>query len=61
MKCNVGSVDRILRIVIGLAVAIAGVVFSSYWGVVGIVILATRVFGYCIPYHLLGINTNKKK
>lgn len=61
MKCNVGSTDRIIRIVIGLIVAIAGVVFSSYWGLIGIVVLATGVFGYCLPYKLLNINTNKKE
>lgn len=61
MKCNVGPIDRIIRIVIGLVVAIVGVIFSSYWGIVGIVILATGLFGYCLPYNLLNINTNKKK
>lgn len=59
MKCNVGPIDRIIRIVIGLIVAILGVVFSSYWGVAGIVIMATGVFGYCLLYSLLGISTSK--
>lgn len=60
MKCNVGPVDRILRIVIGLIVAIVGVIFSSYWGIAGIVLLATGLFGYCLPYSFLNINTAKK-
>lgn len=61
MKSNVGSVDRIIRIVIGLIVAVTGVIFESYWGLAGIVIMATGVFGYCALYPLLNINTNKKK
>jgi len=60
MKCNVGKTERIIRIVIGLGIAIAGVIFESYWGLIGIVALATGIFGYCPPYALLNINTNKK-
>jgi len=59
MKCNVGSIDRVIRIVIGLGIAIGGVVFESYWGLIGIVILATGVFRYCLLYTMLKINTNK--
>lgn len=61
MKPNVGPIDRLIRIIIGLAIAIIGIIFKSYWGVVGIVILGTGVFGYCLLYSFLGINTNKKK
>lgn len=60
MKSNVGRIDRIIRIVIGLIVAIAGVIFESYWGLVGIGILATGVFGYCALYSVLKINTSKQ-
>ena len=59
MKCNVGSIDRIIRIVIGLGLAIGGVIFESYWGLIGIPILATGVFRYCLVYSLLNINTSK--
>ncbi|MBW8326727.1 MAG: DUF2892 domain-containing protein [Prolixibacteraceae bacterium] len=61
MKCNVGSIDRVFRIVIGLGLAIGGVVFESYWGLIGIVILATGIFRYCLIYSLLKINTNKEE
>ncbi len=60
MKCNVGPIDRIIRIVIGLVVAVVGVIYSSYWGVVGIGIMATGVFGYCAIYSILNIRTTKK-
>jgi len=61
MKCNLGKIDRIIRIVIGLAIAIAGVIFESYWGLVGIALMATGVFGYCLLYMPFKINTNKKE
>lgn len=61
MKPNVGPIDRLIRIIIGLAIAIIGIIFKSYWGVAGIVILGTGVFGYCLLYSLFGINTAKKK
>lgn len=60
MKCNIGSTDRVLRIVGGLIVAISGIIFESYWGLIGVALLATAVFSYCPLYPLLGINTNKK-
>lgn len=60
MKSNVGSLDSIIRIVIGLGIAIGGIIFESYWGLLGIPILATGVFRYCLLYPLLGINTKKE-
>jgi hypothetical protein len=61
MKSNVGSTDRIIRLVIGLGIAIGGVIFESYWGLIGIAILATGVFGYCGIYAILNINTLAKE
>lgn len=61
MKCNVGSTDRIIRIVLGLGIAIGGVIFESYWGLIGVVLLATAVFRFCPLYTLLGINTDRKE
>ncbi|MDP2338694.1 MAG: DUF2892 domain-containing protein [Bacteroidota bacterium] len=61
MKCNVGSTDRIIRIVIGLGIAIGGVIFESYWGLLGVLLMATGVFRCCLVYLLLKINTNKEE
>lgn len=61
MKPNVGSTDRIIRIVIGLGIAIGGIVFESYWGLIGVVILATGVYRFSLIYSLLGIRTNKNE
>ena len=61
MKSNVGSLDSIIRIVIGLGIAIGGIIFESYWGLIGIPILATGVFRYCLLYPIIGINTIRKE
>jgi len=60
MKANVGSTDRILRLVGGIAIAIWGIVFETYWGLVGVALLATGVFSYCPLYSLFGVSINKK-
>ena len=58
LKKNIGSVDRTLRIVVGLAL-IALAVFNPgmNWGWIGVVPLATAVFSSCPAYSLLGLNT----
>lgn len=61
MKCNVGSVDRLVRIVVGLIIAIAGVVFDSWWGLIGIIPIATGLFKFCPLYLPLNISTAKKE
>lgn len=57
MKANVGGIDRILRIVLGLALLGAGYYFKSYWGLVGFVPLFTAVLRFCPLYPLIGLNT----
>jgi len=58
MKPNVGSFDRKLRLLAGIGIAIGGVIFESYWGLIGIVVLITAVLNFCPLYALLGINTS---
>jgi O-antigen ligase len=62
MKHNVGGIDRIARIVIGLVlIALAATGSIGAWGWLGLVPLATGAIGWCPPYGLLGINTCKVK
>ena len=61
MKCNVGTIDRLMRIVVGLIIAIAGVWFDSWWGLIGIVPLATGIFKICPLYMPFKISTAKKE
>ncbi|MFD0668220.1 YgaP family membrane protein [Ramlibacter sp. MAHUQ-53] len=62
MNRNVGGIDRILRIVIGLGlVAAAATGAIGAWGWLGLLPLATGLVGWCPPYGLLGINTCKTR
>lgn len=58
MKNNVGGIDRVIRILLGLV--LIGLTLSdqiSAWGWLGVVPLVTGVLGWCPPYSILGINT----
>jgi hypothetical protein len=61
MTSNVGGIDRILRIIVGLVlIALVFVGPQTPWGWIGVVPLLTGLIGWCPPYALLGINTCKK-
>jgi hypothetical protein len=59
MKCNVGGSDRILRFIFGVVIIVLGIVFKSWWGLVGIIPLATAVFRFCPAYIPFGLSTEK--
>ncbi|MBF6058886.1 MULTISPECIES: YgaP family membrane protein [Thiomicrorhabdus] len=55
---NVGTLDRIIRIVLGvvlIALAYTGVVGN--WGYIGIIPLVTGLIKWCPLYTLLGVQT----
>ena len=55
---NVGNTDRIIRVVIGLA--LLSLIFvgpHTWWGLIGVVPLATAGIGFCPLYRLLGVST----
>lgn len=61
MKCNVGTIDRTLRIVAGLVlIALAATGTVGVWGWIGVVPLLTGIFRFCPAYPLLGINSCSK-
>ena len=56
--CNVGGIDRVLRILVGLAlISLVFVGPKTMWGWVGLVPLLTGIFKFCPAYKLLGVNT----
>lgn len=58
MKVNMGGIDRILRILVGVVlVALAATGQVGWWGWLGVVPLATGFLRFCPLYTLLGINT----
>jgi len=61
MGKNVGNIDRIIRIIVGLALIGAGYFYQTWWGAVGAIPLLTAIIGWCPPYAVLGINTCKMK
>lgn len=64
MGKNVGDIDRILRISIGLILIVmelGGISPISPWGWIGVVPLVTGLIGWCPPYAILGISTCKSK
>ena len=57
-KTNVGSVDRMLRIVVGLVlIALVFVGPKTPWGWIGVIPLATGFLRTCPLYSLMGLNT----
>jgi len=62
MKSNVGGIDRIARIVLGLVLIGLTVTGNiGVWGWLGVVPLATGALGWCPPYAIFGFNTCSMK
>lgn len=62
MSTNVGTIDRLLRIIAGavliaLALGYLPGVAASPWGWIGVIPLLTGLFGTCPVYSILGVNT----
>ena len=59
MKCNVGTGDKVFRIIVGLIILISGFFYESWWGLIGIIPVATALLGWCPAYLPCGITTCK--
>ncbi len=59
MSTNVGTVDRILRIIVGAALIYWAYTNSpdQWWAWIGVVPILTALVGYCPAYSILGIKT----
>ena len=62
MKANVGNLDRMLRIAAGIILLALVFVLKTgdslwWWGLIGIVPLATGLLKWCPMYTILGIKT----
>jgi hypothetical protein len=58
MKANVGTNDRVLRVVAGLVlIGLAASGTVGMWGYIGVVPLLTGLFRFCPLYPLIGMNT----
>lgn len=57
MKCNVGKVDKNIRIIAGAIILVVGFYFQSWWGLIGVIPLLTGIIGFCPVYVLFRIST----
>lgn len=62
MNANVGTVDRILRVLAGLVlIAMVYVGPQTPWGWIGVIPLLTALVGFCPAYKLIGLSTCSMK
>jgi len=59
MRKNIGVGDKWIRIVAGLVVGFAGIYFKSWWGLIGLIPLATALINVCPLYLPFGISTRR--
>ena len=62
MKANVGGIDRIVRIIAGLAILSLYFVLEGqarWWALAGLVVLMTGVIRWCPAYLPFGISSSK--
>ena len=59
MKKNMGKADRLVRIIIGIALLAFGLIYQQWWGILGLIFVATSSVSICPLYTLLGIKTCK--
>ena len=59
MQANIGKTEKIIRIVVGIAIIAAGVIYQSWWGAIGVIPLVTALINYCPAWSIFGINTCK--
>lgn len=61
MKANVGGADKVVRIVVGLALIARAATGGPVWAWIGVVPLLTGLFNFCPLYALLGMSTCKAR
>ena len=57
MKSNVGGIDRIFRIVVGLGFVAWAAMGGPVWAWIGVVPIATGALGWCPAYLPFGLST----
>jgi len=59
MKKNIGQIDRAIRLVAGFLILGWGLYAQNWWGLVGIVPVATAFISFCPAYSLIKISTRQ--
>jgi hypothetical protein len=60
MKCNMGTVDRIVRAVVGIGLVWWALSGGPVWAWIGALPIVTAAIGYCPAYVPFGISTRRK-
>lgn len=60
MKKNIGSVDKVVRVILGVVIILLGIIFKSWWGLIGLIPLFTALLGVCPAYLIFKLSTVKK-
>ncbi|RLD38954.1 MAG: DUF2892 domain-containing protein [Bacteroidetes bacterium] len=60
MKKNVGTIDKVIRIILAVIIGALGYYYQSWWGLIAIVPLLTGFIGYCPAWSIFGLSTCKK-
>jgi hypothetical protein len=61
MTMNIGSVDRIVRAVVGIGLIAWALTGGPVWAWIGVLPLLTSVVGWCPAYVPFGFSTRPKK
>jgi len=58
MKKNIGIIDKVIRLLVGLFIVIyIGFIQGSWWGLIGIIPLFTVLTSNCMLYQIFGLST----
>ena len=61
MKKNIGNTDRWFRVILGIVIAVLGIVYHSWWGLLAVIPLGTAMIKVCPAYLPFGISTKKEE
>lgn len=60
MKKNVGKSDKVIRYILGILIITVGIMYNSWWGVIGIIPIFTAALGWCPLYSIINTSTKKE-
>ena len=59
MKKNMGSIDKTIRLILGIVVIALGIIFQSWWGLIGLLLVGTSSLSFCPLYVPFRFSTRK--
>ena len=60
MTRNIGSMEKIVRVILGITILAFGLLYNSWLGLIGLIPIITASISYCPLWSLFGISTSKK-